>query len=142
MASVLTDQNGDFTFDWTVTDLFSFGNHTLEARAEAQGYYRSNAGNTTFFLAHRSDITLVFDEGRDSTRGDTWSLSGRLFDIDTVNNDGLPSMMVSIRLDDVEVATATTLGDGTWMPLFLQPWNWPAVNIRSRVAFAWYQCSP
>ena len=114
LASVLTDQNGDFTFDWTVTDIFSFGNHTLEARAEAQGYYRSNAGNTTFFLAHRSDITLVFDEGRDATRGDTWSLSGRLFDIDTVNNDGLPSMMVSIRLDDVEVATATTLGDGTW----------------------------
>ena len=114
LASVLTDANGDFTFDWYVPDIFSFGNHTLEARADAQGFYRSNAGNTTFFLAHRSDITLIFDDGRDATRGDTWSLSGRLFDIDTVNNDGLPSMLVSIRLDDVEVATSVTLADGTW----------------------------
>lgn len=114
LATVLTDANGNFVFDWNVPDIFSFGNHTLEARAEAQGYYRSNAGNTTFFLAHRSDITLIFDDGRDATRGDTWALSGRLFDIDTVNNDGLPSMMVSIRLDDVEVATATTLADGSW----------------------------
>jgi hypothetical protein len=114
LASVLTDANGDFTFDWNVPDIFSFGNHTLEARADAQGFYRSNAGNTTFFLAHRSDITLIFDDGRDATRGDTWSLSGRLFDIDTVNNDGLPSMLVSIRLDDVEVATSVTLADGTW----------------------------
>tara|TARA_B110000459_G_scaffold203878_1_gene262401 strand:- start:2962 stop:11922 length:8961 start_codon:yes stop_codon:yes gene_type:complete len=114
LASVLTDANGAFTFDWSVPDIFSFGNHTLEARAEAQGYYRSNAGNTTFFLAHRSDVTLVFDDGRDATRGDTWSLSGRLFDVDTVNNDGLASMMLSVRLDDVEVATVTTLGDGSW----------------------------
>ena len=114
LATVVTDANGNFVFDWNVPDIFSFGNHTLEARAEAQGYYRSNAGNTTFFLAHRSDITLIFDDGRDATRGDTWALSGRLFDIDTVNNDGLPSMMVSIRLDDVEVATATTIADGSW----------------------------
>jgi hypothetical protein len=114
LASVTTDANGDFTYEWTVPDIFSFGNHTLNAMAEAQGYYRSNAGNTTFFLAHRSDITLIFDDGRDATRGDTWALSGRLFDIDTVNNDGLPSMSVSIRLDDVEVATAVTLADGTW----------------------------
>jgi hypothetical protein len=114
LASVVTDANGDFSFDWNVPDIFSFGNHTLEARAEAQGFYRSNVGNTTFFLAHRSDITLIFDDGRDATRGDTWSLSGRLFDIDTVNNDGLPSMLVSVRLDDVEVASTVTLADGSW----------------------------
>ncbi len=36
------------------------------------------------------------------------------FDIDTVNNDGLASMMVSVRLDDVEVASVTTLSDGSW----------------------------
>ena len=114
LATVLTDSNGNFLFDWNVPDIFSFGNHTLEARAEAQGYYRSNAGETTFFLAHRSDITLIFDDGRDATRGDTWTLSGRLFDIDTVNNDGLASMMVSVRLDDVEVASVTTLSDGSW----------------------------
>ena len=49
LASVVTDANGDFSFDWNVPDIFSFGNHTLEARAEAQGFYRSNVGNTTFF---------------------------------------------------------------------------------------------
>ena len=86
----------------------------MEAIVSAKGFYRSDTGNTTFFLAHRSDITLVFDDGRDATRGDTWELSGRLFDIDTVNRDGLEGMMVSIVLDDVEVATATTSEDGTW----------------------------
>ncbi len=114
VAVVTTDAQGQFSYDWTIPDIFSFGNHTMDAIVSAQGFYRSDTGNTTFFLAHRSDITLIFDDGRDATRGDTWELSGRLFDIDTVNRDGLGGMMVSIVLDDVEVATATTSEDGTW----------------------------
>jgi hypothetical protein len=114
VAIVTTDAQGAFSYDWTIPDIFSFGNHTMDALSPSQGFYRSNTGNTTFFLAHRSDVTLVFDDGRDATRGDTWVLSGRLFDIDTVNRDGLEGMMVSIVLDDVEVATAITSADGSW----------------------------
>ncbi len=117
IATIVTDTNGQFTFTWNVPDTFSFGNHTLFANVDAQGYYRSNSGNTTFFLAHRSDVTLIFDDGKDATRGNLWTLSGRLFDIDTVNNDGLSGMDLSLRLDDVEIATLVTEADGSWSAL-------------------------
>jgi hypothetical protein len=68
-------------------------------------------------LAHRSDVTLIFDEGKDVTRGNFWALSGRLFDIDSVNNDGLSGMELSLRLDDVEIATFVTESDGSWSTL-------------------------
>ncbi|MGY8698720.1 MAG: DUF4129 domain-containing protein [Candidatus Poseidoniales archaeon] len=68
-------------------------------------------------MAHRSDVTLIFDEGKDVTRGNFWALSGRLFDIDSVNNDGLSGMELSLRLDDVEIATLVTESDGSWSTL-------------------------
>ncbi|MDA8701342.1 transglutaminase domain-containing protein [Euryarchaeota archaeon] len=114
IATVLTDSTGAFTYEWTVPDTFGFGNNSLFAVVEAQGFYRSNTGNTTFFLAHRSDVTLIFDDGKDATRGNLWTLSGRLYDIDTVNNDGLANMELSLRLDDVELMTLTTQDDGSW----------------------------
>ena len=114
IATLVTDSEGAFTFTWNVPDTFGFGNHTLFANVDAQGYYRSNTGNTTFFLAHRSDVTLIFDDGKDATRGNLWTLSGRLFDIDTVNNDGLSGMELSLRLDDVEISTLVTGDDGSW----------------------------
>jgi hypothetical protein len=114
ISTVTTDSTGVFTYEWTVPDTFGFGNNTLFAVVDAQGFYRSNSGNTTFFLAHRSDVTLIFDDGKDATRGNLWTLSGRLYDIDTVNNDGLADMELSLRLDDVELMTLTTQEDGSW----------------------------
>ena len=64
IATLVTDSEGAFTFTWNVPDTFGFGNHTLFANVDAQGYYRSNTGNTTFFLAHRSDVTLILDDGK------------------------------------------------------------------------------
>ena len=117
IAIIVTDAEGGFTFTWNVPDTFGFGNHTLFANADTQGYYRSNSGNTSFFLAHRSDVTFIFDDGKDATRGNLWELSGRLFDIDSVNNDGLSEMELSLRLDDVEIATLVTESDGSWSTL-------------------------
>ncbi|RJU90761.1 MAG: DUF4129 domain-containing protein, partial [Candidatus Poseidoniales archaeon] len=117
IATVQTDSLGDFTFLWAVPDTFAFGNNTLFANVDSQGFYRSGSGNTTFFLAHRSDVTLVFEDGKDATRGNLWTLSGRLYDIDTVNNDGLSGMDLSLRLDDVEVASLVTESDGSWSAL-------------------------
>ncbi|MEC8577040.1 MAG: Ig-like domain-containing protein, partial [Candidatus Thermoplasmatota archaeon] len=34
--SLTTDQNGDFTFDWVVPDIFDFGNRTLVAEVAPQ----------------------------------------------------------------------------------------------------------
>jgi len=117
IATIETDSLGDFTFLWTVPDTFAFGNNTLFANVDSQGFYRSGSGNTSFFLAHRSDVTLVFEDGKDATRGDLWTLSGRLYDIDTVNNDGLAGMDLSLRLDNIEVASLVTESDGSWSAL-------------------------
>ena len=114
ITSVVTDSNGEFSYDWLVTDLFDFGNHTLTAYSGSQGYYRANSSNTTFFLAHRSDITASFDSNSQVTRGDLWELSGRLFDIDSLNNEGLEGEQVHIFLDGNLITTVQTEEDGDW----------------------------
>ena len=90
--SLFSDANGDFAYDWVVPDIFDFGNHSLFAEVAPQGYYRGSTGNVSFFLSNRSWVTLVFEDGIDATRGDTWDLSGRLYDFDTVDRDGLVGM--------------------------------------------------
>ncbi len=114
IATILTDANGDFTFDWVVPDIFDFGNRTLVAEVAPQGYYRGGEGNVSFFLSHRSWVTLILDEGSDATRGDTWVLSGRLYDFDTVDRDGLEGMELIVSLDGVPLFTTITGTDGEW----------------------------
>ena len=100
ITTLTTDSNGDFAYSWVVPDIFDFGNRTLVAEVAPQGYYRGGEGNASFFLSHRSWVTLILDEGSDATRGDTWVLSGRLYDFDTVDRDGLEGMeiVISFRL--------------------------------------------
>ena len=114
ITTLTTDANGDFAFDWIVPDIFDFGNRTLVAEVAPQGFYRSGEGNTTFFLSHRSWVTLVFEDGIDATRGDTWELSGRLYDYDTVDRDGLVGFDLLINLDGTTLLTTTTGADGAW----------------------------
>ena len=112
--TVTTDANGNFLFDWTVPDIFEFGNHTLFAYSESQGYYRANTSNVSFFLAHRSDITMLFEDGQQATRGEIWALSGRLFDFDSLTKEGLEGETVRIMLDGNEIGTTTTSLNGEW----------------------------
>ena len=114
IASLTTDESGDFSFDWVVPDIFDFGNRTLVAEAPPQGFYRGGEGNVTFFLSHRSWVTLLFDDGIDATRGDTWELSGRLYDFDTVDRDGLVGFELLVKLDGNTLFTTTTGADGEW----------------------------
>ena len=114
IATLVTDANGDFAFDWSVPDIFDFGNQTLVAEVAPQGYYRGGEGNATFFLSHRSWVTLLFEDGIDATRGDTWDLSGRLYDFDTVDRDGLVGFELLIQLDGNTLFTTTTAADGEW----------------------------
>ena len=114
IASLTTDESGDFSFDWVVPDIFDFGNRTLVAESPPQGFYRGGEGNVTFFLSHRSWVTLLFEDGIDATRGDTWELSGRLYDFDTVDRDGLVGFELLVKLDGNTLFTTTTGADGAW----------------------------
>ena len=114
IASLFSDANGDFAYDWVVPDIFDFGNHSLFAEVAPQGYYRGSTGNVSFFLSHRSWVTLVFEDGIDATRGDTWDLSGRLYDFDTVDRDGLVGMELLVSLDGSVLFSTTTGEDGAW----------------------------
>ena len=114
IATLSTDSNGDFTFEWLVPDIFDFGNQTLVAEVAPQGYYRGGEGNATFFLSHRSWVTLLFEDGIDATRGDTWELNGRLYDFDTVDRDGLVGFELLVQLDGNTLFTTTTGADGAW----------------------------
>ncbi|HJM55607.1 MAG TPA: DUF4129 domain-containing protein, partial [Poseidonia sp.] len=114
ITTLISDENGAFTYDWLVPDIFAFGNHTLEAEAPSQGYYRSSEGNTNFFLSHRSWVTMLFEDGIEATRGETWEITGRLYDYDTIDRDGLVGMMVDISMDGVPLTSTVTGVDGTW----------------------------
>ncbi len=114
ITSITTDENGAFSYDWFVPDIFAFGNHTLEADVASQGYYRSGTGNVTFFLSHRSWVTLLFEDGIEATRGDSWEVNGRLYDYDTVEREGLVGMMVDISMDGVPLFSTVTGADGLW----------------------------
>ena len=109
-----TGADGTFSYDWTVQDFFDFGDNLLEADVIAQGYYREGSANQSFFLSHRSAVTVEFVDGVDATRGDFWSISGRLFDIDTVDQDGIANQNVLVYLDGVLMTTVTTDSEGMY----------------------------
>ena len=58
IGNATTDSNGNYSFDWQVPNIFADGNHTVLADVPAQGWYRAGQGNATFFLAHRTGITV------------------------------------------------------------------------------------
>ena len=114
LTQVTTGADGTFSYDWTVQEFFNFGDNLLEANVLAQGYYREGSANQTFFLAHRSAMTLDFDDGVDATRGDFWTFSGRLYDIDSVDQNGIDGESVLVYLDGTYISTLTTGIDGSF----------------------------
>ena len=114
LGVVFTDENGDFELNYIVPDLFTIGDHIIQADVNAQGYYREGSGNATFFLAHRSGVSIDLVDGRDITRGERWTASGRLFDIDDPNQIGLSGMQVDIYLDGELIGSTTTDTNGEW----------------------------
>ena len=115
IGEVTTAADGTFTYTWVVPDIFVFGDHVMVATADAQGWYRAGTGNASFYLSHRSAISLTFDGDDEVTRGDLWRISGRLYDVDDAAQAGLPGRDVQVYLDGNLVTVATTLDDGTWI---------------------------
>ena len=113
IGNVTSDENGTFNLIWIIDDRFADGVNQLSAIVPAQGWYRSGQANATFDLAHRSQINLEFDSGVEVTRGGSWLLSGRLFDVDDAGK-GLNNEIVSIYLDNQLMMNATTDLNGSW----------------------------
>ena len=111
IGNATTDANGNFSFDWQVPNIFTDGDHIVDAEVPAQGWYRAGQGNTTFFLAHRTGITIDIVDN-DATRDDFWEVSGTLYDVDTALNDGLAGETILIYIDGSQVATAITSING------------------------------
>ena len=107
IGNTTTDNNGNFSFTWQVPNIFSDGDHILVADVPAQGWYRAGQGQTTFFLAHRTGITVDIED-RDATRDDFWVVSGTLYDLDTALNDGLPGETILFFIDGVQVGSTVT----------------------------------
>ena len=115
IGEVTTSSDGQFTYTWLVPDIFVFGDHVMIANADSQGWYRAGSGNASFYLSHRSAISISFDGDDEVTRGDLWRISGRLYDVDDAAQAGLPGRDVQVYLDGELVTVATTLEDGSWL---------------------------
>ena len=114
IGNTTTDANGNFTLNWTVPNIFSDGEHVVDVNVPAQGFYRAGYGNTTFFLAHKTGLTVDLQDA-DATRGDFWYISGTLYDIDTALNDGLAGETVKIYYDGVMVESVFTSLSGEFV---------------------------
>ena len=108
-----SDENGEWTYLWTVTDNFEVGNHTLTVRAPEQGYHRLGTADTTLVIAYHTGMTLQVDNAV-VTRGGTWNFTGRLFDDDSIGRPGLEGREITVSLDGEDVATISTSIGGTF----------------------------
>jgi transglutaminase-like putative cysteine protease len=111
IGNATTDANGNFSFDWQVPNIFTDGEHVVIADVPAQEWYRAGSGNTTFFLAHRTGLSIDIEDN-DATRNDFWEVSGTLYDIDTALNDGLAGETVLIYIDGSQVDSVITSING------------------------------
>ena len=108
-----SDENGEWSYLWTVSDFLEVGNHTLTIRAPEQGYHRLDTTDAVLIIAYHSGMNLQVDSPV-VTRGGSWNFTGRLFDEDSSDHPGLEGRELTIRIDGEIVATITTSIDGTF----------------------------
>jgi hypothetical protein len=108
-----SDENGEWSYLWTVSDFLEVGNHTLTIRAPEQGYHRIGSTETVLIIAYHTGMTLQVDSSV-VTRGGSWNFTGRLFDEDSSGHPGLEGRELTMRLDGEVVGAITTSIDGTF----------------------------
>jgi len=108
-----SDENGEWSYLWTVSDFLQVGNHTLTIRAPEQGYHRVGSTETVLIIAYHTGMTLQVDSPV-VTRGDSWNFTGRLFDEDSSGRPGLEGRELTVRIDGEVAGTVTTSIDGTF----------------------------
>ena len=108
-----SNENGEWSYLWTVSDFLEVGNHSLTIRAPEQGYHRMGSTETVLIIAYHTGMTLQVDSPV-VTRGGSWNFTGRLFDEDSSGRPGLEDRELTMRLDGQVVGTITTSIDGTF----------------------------
>ena len=108
-----SDENGEWSYLWTVSDFLEVGNHTLTIRAPEQGYHRVGSTESVLIIAYHTGMTLQVDSPV-VTRGGSWNFTGRLFDEDTSGRPGLEGRELTVRIDGEVAGTVTTSIDGTF----------------------------
>ena len=58
IGATLTDQNGTWELAWTIPETLLVGNHSIEAIAPQQGYYRQSTVEGTLSIAYHTGISL------------------------------------------------------------------------------------
>ena len=108
-----SDENGEWSYLWTVSDFLEVGNHTLTIRAPEQGYHRVGSTESVLIIAYHTGMTLQVDSPV-VTRGGSWNFTGRLFDEDSSGRPGLEGRELTVRIDGEVAGTVTTSIDGTF----------------------------
>ncbi len=108
-----TDENGEWSYAWVVSDFLEVGNHTMIIMAPEQGYHRLGSTETVLTVAYHTGMTLQVDSTV-ITRGGAWNFTGRLFDADSSGHPGMEGRELAFRLDGQVVGTLTTSIDGTF----------------------------
>ena len=108
-----TDEYGDWSHTWVISDFLDVGIHTVTVSAPAQGYHRPGSVDANLTIAYHTALTLQVNSISE-TRGGSWNFSGRLFDSDTAGAPGLEDREIIISLDGLEIERLTTASDGVF----------------------------
>ena len=106
-----SDENGDWTLNWVVSEFLNVGTHLVTVKAPQQGYYREGNNEVNLTIAYHSGISLQV-ESNIVTRGGQWNFSGRLYDSDSDGLPGLDNREIILYLDGQEIDRTNTLGNG------------------------------
>lgn len=107
IGATLTGQNGTWSLTWTIPETLSVGNHSIEAIAPQQGFYRQSSVGGTLAIAYHTEISLEISQPS-VTRGEAWTITGRLYDADTVGSPGLVGRSINVELDGADAMTVIT----------------------------------
>ena len=108
-----SDEDGDWSFNWVISDFLDIGYHTITVIAPAQGYYRAGFEDANLTIAYHTAINLQVEEVS-VTRGEQWNFSGRLFDSDSTGAPGLAGRELIVTLDGIEIGRITTGENGNF----------------------------
>jgi len=106
-----SDEDGDWSLSWEVSEFLDVGIHTIIVKAPQQGYYRESVAESNLTIAYHSGINLQV-ESSIVTRGGQWNFTGRLYDADSDGLPGLDNREIIIYLDGEEIGRTSTIGNG------------------------------
>ena len=66
-----TDENGDWAYNWVISDFLDVGFHTITVSAPAQGYHRPGSVDGNLTIAYHTGMNLQVDDVS-VTRGEKW----------------------------------------------------------------------